>query len=213
MIFKTAAEIASKMSRSSFSGHLVEYKVVVVTGSERHSGTDSCVFVKLVGDGGDSGEVELEKSENFNKFEKGQVDTFTFHSKVALGRVQQVFVRIDSSGNLVKKNWLLKSIEVSGGDLAGAVEFNHGAVLTPENPTAVLVLPASEGAAGASGSLLVSTGSKRNFSKKGLQRTGKAAHVSEKSVFGPAIQSLLPSVSEVPTCYTVNSGSGCLVVG
>ena len=139
MIFKTAAEIASKMSRSSFSGHLVEYKVVVVTGSERHSGTDSCVFVKLVGDGGDSGEVELEKSENFNKFEKGQVDTFTFHSKVALGRVQQVFVRIDSSGNLVKKNWLLKSIEVSGGDLAGAVEFNHGAVLTPEYPTAVLV--------------------------------------------------------------------------
>ena len=138
MIFKAAADIASKMRRS-LSDHLVEYRVVVVTGSERHSGTDSCVFVKLVGDGGDSGEVELTKSENFNKFEKGQVDTFAFQSKVPLGSVQQVFVRIDSSGNLVKKNWLLKSIEVSGGDLAGAVEFNHGAVLTPENPTAVLV--------------------------------------------------------------------------
>jgi len=126
------------MRRSFISESLVEYRVVVVTGFESHSGTDSCVYLRLVGDGGDSGEVELSKSENFNKFEKGQTDTFSFQSKVALGSVQKVIVRIDASGNKFKKNWLLKSVEVSGGDLSGPVEFQHGSTLTPENPMAEL---------------------------------------------------------------------------
>ena len=39
------------------------YRVAVVTGSESGSGTNSNVFVTLVGEGGESGEVALLKSE------------------------------------------------------------------------------------------------------------------------------------------------------
>jgi hypothetical protein len=115
-----------------------DYQVVVVTGSEFSSGTDSSVFLRLVGDGGDSGEYELKQSERLNKFETGQTDTFTFHSDVALGSVLQVHVRLQEDGNLIKKSWRLRSVEVSGGDLSAPVTFEHGHVLSPDNPSAIL---------------------------------------------------------------------------
>jgi hypothetical protein len=117
----------------------VSYEVVVVTSSEASSGTDSCVYLKLVGDGGDSGEFELQQSNHFNKFETGQSDSFVFRSNVALGSVQQVHVRLHPDGNLIKRSWRLDCIKVSGGDLQAPAQFLCGQVLSPENPTAVLV--------------------------------------------------------------------------
>ena len=209
----SAADLEDSLSALLAPSNATDYRVVVVTGSESRSGTDSCVYLRLVGDGGDSGEVELSKSDNFNKFEKGQTDTFSIQSRVALRSVQKVIVRIDPSGIAFKKNWLLKSVEVSGGDLSGPVEFQHGSTLTPEKPMVELVLPDSEAAGTAPDVSSVSMGLKKTISKKASQRLGKSAQISGKSVFGPSIRSLLPAVNEVPTCYFFNSRSGCLVVG
>ena len=51
----------------------VEYIVKVQTGSERGAGTDANIFVNITGDLGDTGERQLEDSNNINKFEKNQV--------------------------------------------------------------------------------------------------------------------------------------------
>lgn len=55
----------------------VEYEVKVFTGDKRGAGTDANVFVNIYGENGDSGERELRKSDNINKFERNQVRTFT----------------------------------------------------------------------------------------------------------------------------------------
>lgn len=43
------------------------------TGDKSGAGTDSDVFVTLFGEKGDTGERELARSENINKFERNQV--------------------------------------------------------------------------------------------------------------------------------------------
>lgn len=50
------------------------YEVHVLTGSVWGAGTDSNVFLSIYGVGrGDTGERQLKRSNNLNKFEKGQV--------------------------------------------------------------------------------------------------------------------------------------------
>lgn len=51
----------------------VEYEVRVQTGDVRGAGTDANVFLNIYGENGDSGERELRKSDNLNKFERNQV--------------------------------------------------------------------------------------------------------------------------------------------
>lgn len=51
----------------------VEYEVKVHTGDVRGAGTDANVFLNIYGMNGDSGERELRKSDNLNKFERNQV--------------------------------------------------------------------------------------------------------------------------------------------
>jgi len=96
------------------------------------------VFVTLVGEGGESGEVALLKSEeNADKFESGHTDTFVVKSKVSVGALRKVVVRADGSG--LGSDWLLDSVVVSGGDLPAAVEFECGEWLTSAKPNVELV--------------------------------------------------------------------------
>lgn len=44
------------------------------TGTMWGAGTDANVYITVYGDIGDTGERRLRKSNNLNKFEKGQVD-------------------------------------------------------------------------------------------------------------------------------------------
>jgi hypothetical protein len=186
-----------------------DYQVVVVTGSEFSSGTDSSVFLRLVGDGGDSGEYELKQSERLNKFETGQTDTFTFHSDVALGSVLQVHVRLQEDGNLIKKSWRLRSVEVSGGDLSAPVTFEHGHVLSPDNPSVVL---RSNAAAETSVTAAQPQRSKSGLNKKASTRV-KGAVFSKEVAFGPEMQRVLPSGNEAPVCFIINVQSNTLIVG
>ena len=49
------------------------YEVKVYTGDKYGAGTDANVFITIYGTTGDSGERELRKSNNINKFEQNKV--------------------------------------------------------------------------------------------------------------------------------------------
>jgi hypothetical protein len=114
---------SAKPSAELLPGKRVGYRVAVVTGSESGSGTNSNVFVTLVGEGGESGEVALLKSEeHVDKFESGHTDTFVVKSKVSVGALRKVVVRADGSG--LGSDWLLDSVVVSGDEFSSPVLFS-----------------------------------------------------------------------------------------
>ena len=78
------------------------------------AGTDANVFVTLFGENGDSGELELKKSEtNFNKFERNKTDVFTFKGILSLGELAKLRIRHDNSGTLIgNASWHLDSVVV-----------------------------------------------------------------------------------------------------
>lgn len=91
-----------------------DYKITVKTSNITGAGTDANVFVSLFGPNGDSGELELKKSEtNTNKFEKNKTDVFVFKGVLSLGELTKLRVRHDNSGNLLgNAHWHLEYIEV-----------------------------------------------------------------------------------------------------
>jgi hypothetical protein len=182
-----------------------EYSVVVQTGSQKSSGTDSRVYVRLVGDGGDSGEFELAESEHFNKFETGQSDTFAFRSNVPLKNVQEVHVRIVVD-SLIKRSWHLEAIEVRGGDLEEPIRFVHDQVISPDNPTAVLMKKNSADSASEPQHV------KRSLSGKALSKP-KGARFSKELAFGPEFQRISSSINETPVCFTFSASLNILHVG
>ncbi|XP_054033763.1 lipoxygenase homology domain-containing protein 1 [Dryobates pubescens] len=86
------------------------YKISVFTGDIYGAGTDANVFLNIYGDLGDTGERKLSKSEtNFNKFERGQEDTFTIEA-VDLGIVYKIKIRHDNS--MFSPDWFLEKVEI-----------------------------------------------------------------------------------------------------
>uniref|UniRef100_A0A803YK55 Lipoxygenase homology PLAT domains 1 n=1 Tax=Meleagris gallopavo TaxID=9103 RepID=A0A803YK55_MELGA len=86
------------------------YKISVFTGDIYGAGTDANVFLNIYGDLGDTGERKLSKSEtNFNKFERGQEDTFTIQA-VDLGILYKIKIRHDNS--MISPDWFLEKVEI-----------------------------------------------------------------------------------------------------
>ncbi|XP_041320063.1 lipoxygenase homology domain-containing protein 1 [Pyrgilauda ruficollis] len=86
------------------------YKISVFTGDIYGAGTDANVFLNIYGDMGDMGERKLSKSEtNFNKFERGQEDTFTIQA-VDLGILYKIKIRHDNS--MFSPDWFLEKVEI-----------------------------------------------------------------------------------------------------
>ncbi|XP_009078006.1 PREDICTED: lipoxygenase homology domain-containing protein 1-like, partial [Acanthisitta chloris] len=86
------------------------YKISVFTGDIYGAGTDANVFLNIYGDMGDMGERKLSKSEtNFNKFERGQEDTFTIEA-VDLGILYKIKIRHDNS--MFSPDWFLEKVEI-----------------------------------------------------------------------------------------------------
>ncbi|XP_072215279.1 lipoxygenase homology domain-containing protein 1 [Excalfactoria chinensis] len=86
------------------------YEVHVLTGSVWGSGTDANVFLSIYGIGrGDTGERQLKRSSNLNKFEKGQVDVFTIKA-IDLGELKKLRIRHDNSGS--SPSWFLERVEI-----------------------------------------------------------------------------------------------------
>uniref|UniRef100_A0A8C0FBY8 Lipoxygenase homology domains 1 n=1 Tax=Bubo bubo TaxID=30461 RepID=A0A8C0FBY8_BUBBB len=88
----------------------LEGNISVFTGDIYGAGTDANVFINIYGDLGDTGERKLSKSEtNFNKFERGQEDTFTIQA-VDLGILYKIKIRHDNS--MFSPDWFLEKVEI-----------------------------------------------------------------------------------------------------
>uniref|UniRef100_A0A8C4UPX1 Lipoxygenase homology domains 1 n=1 Tax=Falco tinnunculus TaxID=100819 RepID=A0A8C4UPX1_FALTI len=86
------------------------YEVRVLTGNVSGAGTDANVFLSIYGiERGDTGERQLKRSNNFNKFEKGQVDVFTIKA-IDLGELKKLRIRHDNSG--ASPSWFLERVEI-----------------------------------------------------------------------------------------------------
>ncbi|XP_062984875.1 lipoxygenase homology domain-containing protein 1 [Elgaria multicarinata webbii] len=85
------------------------YKITVCTGDIYGAGTDANVFITIYGDLGDTGERQLSKSENFNKFERGQEDTFEMQF-VDLGIIYKIKIRHDNT--MLRPDWFLEFVEI-----------------------------------------------------------------------------------------------------
>ena len=62
----------------ALSRGMKEYKVQVATASERYAGTDANANLIIFGEFGDTGVIDLARSDRKVKFERGQTDTFVF---------------------------------------------------------------------------------------------------------------------------------------
>lgn len=77
------------------------------------AGTDANVFLTLFGANGDSGELELKKSEtNRNKFERNKTDVFTLSDLLSLGELTKLRIRHDNTGSIGNTHWHLESVKV-----------------------------------------------------------------------------------------------------
>ncbi|KAK2516978.1 Loxhd1 [Columba guinea] len=86
------------------------YEVHVLTGNVWGAGTDANVFLSIYGVGrGDTGERQLKRSNNLNKFEKGQVDVFTVKA-IDLGELKKLRIRHDNTG--ASPSWFLERVEI-----------------------------------------------------------------------------------------------------
>lgn len=113
------------------------YTVTVVTGSEPGSGTNSSVFITLIGQNGESNEVPLFVVNAIQPafpdlFETSHTDTFNVVSNINIGELRKIRVRIQGSG--LGHEWLLDHIIVSGGGLANPVRFDSKLWMSDDQP-------------------------------------------------------------------------------
>uniref|UniRef100_A0A665W322 Lipoxygenase homology domains 1a n=1 Tax=Echeneis naucrates TaxID=173247 RepID=A0A665W322_ECHNA len=85
------------------------YEVHVYTGTMWGAGTDANVYINIYGEIGDTGERQLRKSNNLNKFEKGQEDIFDI-TAVDLGTLKKLRIRHDNSQ--ASAGWFLDRVEI-----------------------------------------------------------------------------------------------------
>ncbi|XP_061603543.1 lipoxygenase homology domain-containing protein 1 [Phyllopteryx taeniolatus] len=85
------------------------YEVHVFTGHMWGAGTDANVYINVYGQIGDTGERHFRKSNNLNKFERGQEDVFNI-TAVHLGPLKKLRIRHDNSRP--GAGWFLDRVEI-----------------------------------------------------------------------------------------------------
>lgn len=93
---------------------ITRYRMTVKTGKlswwPKGEGTDANIYVRLIGDKGQTNEVEITSLIPGNALERGDTDTFTVNFENAVGKVEKIQVRSDMSG--VGPDWYLERIDV-----------------------------------------------------------------------------------------------------
>lgn len=93
----------------------------VYTGDKSGAGTDANVFMTMYGRNGDSGERELRKSDNLNKFERNEIDTFKVKA-VELGDLEKIKIGHDNSA--AGSAWYLEKVEIYNPNTKRTYLFN-----------------------------------------------------------------------------------------
>uniref|UniRef100_A0A8C6YX29 Lipoxygenase homology PLAT domains 1 n=1 Tax=Nothoprocta perdicaria TaxID=30464 RepID=A0A8C6YX29_NOTPE len=87
------------------------YTIQVKTSDVGGAGTDANVSLILFGENGDSGILALKESNKSNKFERNQMDEFTFTDMLSLGELCKVRIWHDNKG--IAPGWHLEYIDVT----------------------------------------------------------------------------------------------------
>ncbi|XP_061658036.1 lipoxygenase homology domain-containing protein 1-like [Syngnathoides biaculeatus] len=85
------------------------YEVHVFTGRMWGAGTDANVYINVYGQNGDTGERRFRKSNNLNKFERGQEDVFSI-AAADLGPLSKLRIRHDNGRP--GAGWFLDRVEI-----------------------------------------------------------------------------------------------------
>ncbi|XP_071154983.1 lipoxygenase homology domain-containing protein 1-like isoform X1 [Mytilus edulis] len=88
---------------------LVRYHVILTTGKEPGSETDSNVYINIAGEKGDTGRRMLLQSNNVSKFKVGQTDIFHVEA-VSLGVLQKLTIGHD--GTMAGQGWYLDEVVI-----------------------------------------------------------------------------------------------------
>ncbi|XP_056399217.1 lipoxygenase homology domain-containing protein 1 isoform X2 [Hyla sarda] len=97
------------------------YVIQVKTSDVSGAGTDANVFLVIFGENGDSGTLAMKQSNNSNKFERNQLDTFRFPDMLSLGDLCKVRVWHDNSG--IGPGWHLEFIDVRDEEMNKSFRF------------------------------------------------------------------------------------------
>ena len=93
---------------------ITRYRMTVKTGKlswwPKGEGTDADINISLIGENGQTNEVEITALIPGNALERGDTDTFIVNYDNAIGRVKKIQVRSDMSG--VGPDWYLECIDV-----------------------------------------------------------------------------------------------------
>uniref|UniRef100_A0A8C1KV82 Lipoxygenase homology domains 1a n=1 Tax=Cyprinus carpio TaxID=7962 RepID=A0A8C1KV82_CYPCA len=89
---------------------LTTYTISVKTSDVTAAGTDANVWMVIFGENGDTGTLTLKESNNTNKFERKQTDTFRFPDILSLGELSKVRIWHDNSG--LAAGWHLEYVDV-----------------------------------------------------------------------------------------------------
>lgn len=93
-------------------GNFHVFRVNVSTGDALGAGTDSCVFLTLIGVLGQSSEIELRDSlAGDDKFERGNTDEFALRINNDVGDITRIVLRSDQSA--LGSDWLVSRVVVT----------------------------------------------------------------------------------------------------
>ena len=102
------------------------YRVRISTGDEAGAGTDSRIFLTLIGSAGHSSEMELLDSlVGDDKFERGKTDEFALRVVKDIGDITRIVVRSDATA--LGSDWLLDRVVVTNCQSSSQYTFdcNH----------------------------------------------------------------------------------------
>lgn len=104
---------------------MTNYKIFVKTSDISGAGTDANVFITIIGDNGDTGELELKKTKTFsNLFERGQTDEFNFENILSVGEITKLRIWHDNSGNILgNTHWHLDSVQINDSSTGKVYKF------------------------------------------------------------------------------------------
>ncbi|XP_078022371.1 polyunsaturated fatty acid lipoxygenase ALOX15B-like isoform X1 [Epinephelus lanceolatus] len=89
---------------------MADYEVTVYTGKLRFAGTLDMVFIKLVGNDGESKRKRLASLVGDLSFTNGAVSTFTVSCPVSIGKLE--LIELEKKSRLTGDNWFLDKVEV-----------------------------------------------------------------------------------------------------
>ena len=93
----------------------IKYKFTIKTGDSFGAGTDSNIFVELIGDKGVTPRLNLNKDVSLNKtddlFEKDKTDIFEVLSN-NVGKLVTLKIGVDDSTGKLSSAWELESVQI-----------------------------------------------------------------------------------------------------